>query len=180
MSQSVVERLLQTNPSMEVWWDSSPLVFDPWVKKMVSAAPPEKRAELEAQVKRLFIASDPARSVFRGCTTNPPLSLTAVKSDPAYWNRRIDELIAAHPGIARKGVVLGDLQGRDPAWRGDDAAALGSLPGPLRVRLRTTRPAPPHARRMPCAARPAKSRRWGRISWSRSRPATKASRSCAT
>ncbi len=45
MSQSVVERLLQTNPSMEVWWDSSPLVFDPWVKKMVSSAPPEKRAE---------------------------------------------------------------------------------------------------------------------------------------
>ena len=100
MSQSVVERLLQTNPSMEVWWDSSPLVFDPWVKKVVSSAPPEKRAELEAQVKRLFVASDPARSVFRGCTTNPPLSLAAVKSDPAYWNRRIDELIAAHPGIA--------------------------------------------------------------------------------
>ena len=102
MSESVVERLVKTNPGMEVWWDSSPLIFEKWVAKMVSAAPEAKKAELEAQLRRLFVADDPARSVVRGCTTNPPLSLEAVKSDPDYWNTRIDELIQAHPGIGPK------------------------------------------------------------------------------
>lgn len=87
---------------MEIWWDSSPLVFEAWVAKMVSAAAPDRRAELEAQLRRLFVAQDPARSVLRGCTTNPPLSLAALKSDPAYWDKRIDEIIAAQPGITRK------------------------------------------------------------------------------
>jgi transaldolase len=102
MTESVVERLIKTNPSMEIWWDSSPLVFEPWVAKMVSAAPEDRKAELEAQLRRLYVAKDPARSVMRGCTTNPPLSLTAVKSDPEYWNKRIDEIIAANPGITQK------------------------------------------------------------------------------
>ena len=102
MSESVVERLVKTNPGMEVWGDSSPLIFEKWVAKMVSAAPEAKKAELEAQLRRLFVAGDPARSVFRGCTTNPPLSLEAVKSDPEYWNTRIDELIQGNPGIGPK------------------------------------------------------------------------------
>jgi hypothetical protein len=57
-------------------------------------------AEMAAQVRRLFVAGDPAASVFRGCTTNPPPSLTAVQSDPKYWDPRIDEIIASHPGIS--------------------------------------------------------------------------------
>ncbi len=104
MPESVVERLIKTNPQMEVWWDSSPLVFEAWVAKTVSAAAPDRQAELEAQLRRLFVAQNPARSIFRGCTTNPPLSLAAVRSDPAYWNRRIDEIIAAQPGITRTQV----------------------------------------------------------------------------
>jgi transaldolase len=142
MSQSVVERLLQTNPSMEVWWDSSPLVFDPWVKKMVASAPPEKKAELEAQLKRLFVTSDPVRSVFRGCTTNPPLSLTAVKSDPAYWNRRIDELIAANSGITPrelfwetyKAVIRRGAEMMLPIWQASEGR-YGFVSGQLDPRL---------------------------------------------
>ena len=63
------------------------------------AAPDSRKAELEAQL-RFSTAQDPAKSVFRGCTTNPPLSLEAVKANPDYWNGQIDELIVAtHPGI---------------------------------------------------------------------------------
>ena len=102
MSESIVERLVKTNPDMEVWWDSSPLVFDKWAAEMVSAAPDFKKPELEAQLRRLFNSAEPARSVIRGCTTNPPLSLTAVKSDPQFWNARIDELIRQNPGISKK------------------------------------------------------------------------------
>jgi transaldolase len=102
MSESVIERLVKTNPDMEVWWDSSPLIFDRWVAKMVKAAPDRRKAELEAQLRRLFNSADPARSVVRGCTTNPPLSLEAVKADPEFWNARIDELVHANPGITPK------------------------------------------------------------------------------
>jgi transaldolase len=102
MSESVIERLVKTNPDMEIWWDSSPLIFEPWVAKMVKAAPQWRKAELEAQLRRLFNAADPAKSVFRGCTTNPPLSLEAVKAAPEFWNARIDELVNANPGITPK------------------------------------------------------------------------------
>jgi transaldolase len=104
MAESVIERLVKTNPHMEIWWDSSPLIFERWVAKMVNAAPAAKQAELEAQLRRLFNAGDPAKSVFRGCTTNPPLSLEAVKADPGYWNARIDDLVRANPGATPKEI----------------------------------------------------------------------------
>ena len=93
MSESVVERLVKTNPDMEVWWDSSPLIFERWVTRMTAAAPAGAKAELEAQLRRLFNTRDPANSLFRGCTTNPPLSLEAVKANPEFWNAQIDRLI---------------------------------------------------------------------------------------
>jgi transaldolase len=71
MSESVIERLVKTNPDMEVWWDSSPLIFDPWVARMVNAAPERRKAELEAQLRRLFNSADPAKSVIRGLHHQP-------------------------------------------------------------------------------------------------------------
>jgi transaldolase len=105
MPDSVIERLTNTNPDMETWWDSSPLVFEQWVQKMLSDAPAAGKAPLEAQLRRLFNPQDSTGSLFRGCTTNPPLCLEAVKSDPEYWNVRIDELISANPGLDHKEVT---------------------------------------------------------------------------
>ena len=102
MTLSVVERLQNTNPDMEIWWDSSPLIFDSWVKKMVEATPAGQKKELEAQLKRLFVWDDMARSVFRGCTTNPPLSLGAIKDNPTLWEKWVDDQIRANPGITLK------------------------------------------------------------------------------
>jgi transaldolase len=99
MSKSPVERLTKTHPDLEVWWDSSPLIFERWVQKMVDAAEPSRKAVLEEQLRRLYNAEDPAKSVFRGCTTNPPLSLKAVQSDPELWNEWIDDLIQSNPDL---------------------------------------------------------------------------------
>ena len=112
---NLLEALVQVSPGMEIWWDSSPLVFEQWAEKMSASAPEGKRAELAAQVRRLFVAGDPASSVFRGCTTNPPLSLTAVKSDPKYWDPRIDEIIASQPRDWR--VVVEQLTGPVPCGK---------------------------------------------------------------
>ena len=104
MAESVIERLMKTNPDLEVWWDSSPLVYASWMKGMVDRASAGRKEELAAQLGRLFNAEDPAKSAVRGCTTNPPLSLTAVKSDPQKWDARIRELAHENPGLDAKAL----------------------------------------------------------------------------
>ncbi len=106
MTESPIERLTQTHPDLELWWDSSPLVYDKWVKKMLDDAGPSQRPVLEEQLGRLYNAQNPAQSLFRGCTTNPPLSLKAVQSDPDHWNEWTDDLIQSHS----------DFDQRELAW----------------------------------------------------------------
>ncbi len=102
MMVNPVESLSQTHPHLEVWWDSSPLIFEQWVQEMLAAARPDRRPVLEAQLRRLYVAEDPAKSIFRGCTTNPPFSLKAVKSNPEFWDRWVDDLIRSRPDLGQK------------------------------------------------------------------------------
>jgi transaldolase len=106
MTESAVERLIQTNPNMEIWWDSSPLVYSQWVQKTVGSAEPSRKKALQEQLSRLYNAEHPELSVFRGCTTNPPLSWAAVQSDPNYWADWMSTQRDAHP----------DLDARQLAW----------------------------------------------------------------
>lgn len=105
MIESPIEKLANTHPDLEIWWDSSPLVYSHWVQKMVKSAEPGKRTVLENQLARLYVEEDPSKSVFRGCTTNPPLSLQAVKSDPEFWAQWVDELIDSNPDLSRHEIV---------------------------------------------------------------------------
>ncbi len=98
MNLSPVERLAQSHPDLEIWWDSSPLVYRAWTDKMLGAAPATHRPILGDQLARLYDAEDPSRSVFRGCTTNPPLSWQAVQGDVPFWTGWVDALIGEQPG----------------------------------------------------------------------------------
>ena len=100
--ESPVERLAKTNPDMEIWWDSSPLVYEKWIDQMLAKAPRDGKDLLEAQLRRLYDKANPAESVFRGCTTNPKLSLAAVESDPAFWDRWLGDLRRSHPQLGLK------------------------------------------------------------------------------
>jgi transaldolase len=102
MIESPLERLTKTHPDLEIWWDSSPLVYDQWVRKMLDAAAPDDRWKLEQQLNRLYTPENAANSIFRGCTTNPALSFQAVKSDPEFWNAWIDAQIQAYPDLSRE------------------------------------------------------------------------------
>jgi len=102
MKESAVERLINTNPDMEIWWDSSPLIFDQWVQKLVNAAEPSRKGTLKEQLLRLYDAEHPEQSIFRGCTTNPPLSWGAVQSDPKYWGDWASKQSQANPGLDQK------------------------------------------------------------------------------
>lgn len=100
MTESPVERLAKTHPDLEIWWDSSPLVYKQWVKKMIDAAEPARKPALTEQLARLYNAEDPAKSISRGCTTNPPLSWQAIQADPQFWAGWIDEKIRQNPGAS--------------------------------------------------------------------------------
>ena len=95
--KSVAERLVEFNPETEIWWDSSPLVYGNWKKKMLDKAAPGERAELEEQLTCLFDESDPASGLVRGVTTNPPLSLQAIEGHLEIWVPWVDQLIRDNP-----------------------------------------------------------------------------------
>jgi transaldolase len=107
MTNTVLENLAATNPDAEIWWDSSPLMFPSWRTDTLAKAPEAKRADWEAQIDRMM---DPATIAakgemgFRGVTTNPPLSLQAIKLDPAKWADQIRAIAKANPGLDVEGV----------------------------------------------------------------------------
>jgi transaldolase len=93
MSKSIVERLWEVNPEAEIWWDSSPIIYDNWRAKMVGKAP--NPDEMRAWLDRLYHKDNPPeKNIFRGVTTNPPLSYNAIKEDPDYWTKWVDGLMS--------------------------------------------------------------------------------------
>jgi len=53
-------------------------------------------------LKECIIQKDPASQLFRGVTTNPRLSLQAIKSDEGFWNQIVKDLIKDNPGIDKE------------------------------------------------------------------------------
>ena len=97
--KNLIEKLVEISPGMEIWWDSSPVIFNNWCRKMLDKAAPENREIMQRQFDRMFDESDPENQLFRGVTTNPPLSLQAIQDDPPYWEKVAQQIIADNPGI---------------------------------------------------------------------------------
>ena len=107
MSKNILERLAETNPEAEIWWDSSPLIYPSWKAETLAKAPDAKRAEWTEQLTRMYDADTIAQTGtmgFRGVTTNPPLSLQAIQLAPAQWTARIKDIAATNPGLDVEGV----------------------------------------------------------------------------
>lgn len=99
---SAMEKLAQTNGEMELWWDSSPLIFSHWVKTMLADAEVREKVS-EDQLRRLYNEEEPEKSLFRGVTTNPPLTKRVIDTFPEEWDTFIDNLLKATPelGVTR-------------------------------------------------------------------------------
>ena len=90
--KSSIEKLWEVNPDSEIWWDSSPVIYNNWRKKMIDQA--DDKEQMTAWLNRFYSEDNkPDENLFRGVTTNPPLSYAAIKDDPEYWAKWIDELI---------------------------------------------------------------------------------------
>ena len=137
---------MDVHPDLEIWWDSSPLIFNSWVKKMLESAPSNKRVTLAAELNRIYNIKNPAKSLIRGCTTNPPLSLSAVKNDQSFWNPWIDSLIKKNKGLSKneyawltyKEVIKKGAQMMLPIWEKSNGR-FGFISGQLDPRLLTER-----------------------------------------
>lgn len=97
--KNLLEKLVEVSPGMEIWWDSSPVIFNNWCRKMLGKATPEHREIMQRQFSRMYDESDPESQLFRGVTTNPPLSLQAIQDDPPHWEGVAKTIIAENPGI---------------------------------------------------------------------------------
>jgi len=102
--KNLFEKLVEVSPGMEIWWDSSPVIFKNWCRKMLDKAADGDRETLQRQFDRMYTPSNPKLQLFRGVTTNPPLSLQAIQDDPAYWEKVTKEIIAENPGIDKEAL----------------------------------------------------------------------------
>jgi transaldolase len=100
--RNLFERLVERSPGMEIWWDSSPVIFENWCKKLLDKADPADRDLLKTQFKRMYNRDKPLSQLFRGVTTNPPLSLQAIQDDPAYWEKVARDIMAENPGMDKE------------------------------------------------------------------------------
>jgi transaldolase len=91
---NLLEDLVAVSPGMEIWWDSSPVIFGNWCTKMLAKAVPGDQETLKAQFARMYDTAAPMGQLFRGVTTNPPLSLAAIKDDPARWEKVAQKVLA--------------------------------------------------------------------------------------
>jgi transaldolase len=106
MTQNILEALAATNPDAEIWWDSSPLIYPSWKEETLAKAPEGKRADWAEQLTRLYDDETIQREGtmgFRGVTTNPPLSLQAIKLAPEMWAAEIRNIAKANPGLDYEG-----------------------------------------------------------------------------
>jgi len=104
-ARNLFERLVDVSPGMEIWWDSSPVIFDSWCRKILARATSDQdRQLLQKQFDRMYAPASPTQQLFRGVTTNPPLSLQAIQDDMSYWEKVARELIDQNPGIDPEGL----------------------------------------------------------------------------
>jgi len=104
MKKTPVERLMETHPQLEIWWDSSPLIYSSWAEGFVKKTSPDRAEDLKESLLRLFDPEHPEKTLFRGVTTNPPLSLAVLKTHGLAWERVVDGLIEKNPCVDKESL----------------------------------------------------------------------------
>jgi transaldolase len=102
--KNLFEKLAEISPGMEIWWDSSPVIFDNWCNKMVAKAEGDDAETLKRQFTRMYDADAPMEQLFRGVTTNPALSLQAIEDDIPYWQDVAKSIVKENPGLDKESL----------------------------------------------------------------------------
>ncbi|MBN2324472.1 MAG: transaldolase [Spirochaetes bacterium] len=100
VKKSPMERMNEASENTEIWWDSSPLIFDSWKHDRIKSKPLEKRDKEEELLDRYYVSDKPMEQLFLGVTTNPPLSGAVIKDDPGFWRELSIEIKRNNPGFS--------------------------------------------------------------------------------
>src|SRR4030067_474540 len=100
--RNLMEALVDVSPGMEIWWDSSPVIFENFTKKELAKADEGDKDVLTRQFARMYEPGTPRAQLFRGVPTTPPLSLQAIQDDPARWEKVAQELIEEYQPADRE------------------------------------------------------------------------------
>lgn len=127
---SILDDLAASHPDTEIWWDSSPLLFDGWAESVVASAGRERRARVRAQVERLFDPRAERASLISGSTTNPTLIHQAICAAPQRFAEYVRALRRARMDMTAEDLsrALYREVGRQsaarllPMWRASNGA----------------------------------------------------------
>jgi len=115
---NLLETLVQVSPGMEIWWDSSPVIFKNWCRMLLAKADAGDQETLKRQFGRMYNVENPGESLFRGVTTNPSLSLQAIKDDEPYWKEVTFGIMKNNPDIDKESLFW--LLYKEVVKRGSD------------------------------------------------------------
>jgi transaldolase len=104
MKKSPLERLMETHTGLEIWWDSSPLIYSAWSDGLLKKASKDRVGVLREVLKRLYDPEHPELALFRGVTTNPPLSLQVIKARESFVTQLVDDLIEKDPCVDKESL----------------------------------------------------------------------------
>jgi len=95
--ESAIERLSNTSEGMEIWWDSSPLIYKSWSKKVQDKTDPDYMQTMQEQLNKLFNVQKQEDIVFDGVTTNPRLTSRVLELIPDDVDPIVDRMIKENP-----------------------------------------------------------------------------------
>lgn len=103
---SAMERLSKTSDKIELWWDSNPLVYETWCKNFLESVDDEIKDLIKLQLKNLWDENkEPSNWVFKGVTTNPPLTKAVFDNLRDEWRPIINELMKLYPGMDHRQIT---------------------------------------------------------------------------
>ncbi|TFY86470.1 transaldolase [Pseudomonas kairouanensis] len=109
-----LERLKRNDPSSEVWWDSSPVVYAPFKQHLL-----DKYPAAAAHIEQLMPDAFTPHTGFSSVTTNPRLVTAAVLDKREYWSSRFN-LASLSPQALRKKlyneVIAEGAAALQPLW----------------------------------------------------------------
>ncbi|MCE5250980.1 hypothetical protein LLG96_12240 [bacterium] len=102
------KRITALNDETEIWWDSSPLVWPNFKDEFANSptVPEADRQWFRSEVDGMFFDAPVGGWLFRGSTTNPPLSWAVLKTRRNEWDAVITEKRKAYRGKSKYGLFL--------------------------------------------------------------------------
>ena len=94
---SAMKRLSETSEGMELWWDSSPLIFKTWAEQVLEKTSGKEKDIMAEWLRVLFNEKKPEDTLFSGVTTNPKLTRKVLDLLPEEVNPIIDRIIKDNP-----------------------------------------------------------------------------------